>query len=167
MPSEQLRFWLEAIGSIAGIVALAAIALELQRARRADEREFLFHAYEKFSGLHRHRVVVEGLESTSFDDFRKSLNDEKTRESLVSIYNFWDLLTRTVKDKSINSKSAVEHFGRVFMVYYVKFSPIHHKWREIEGNSDWFKSFDWFADEYMRLLPGDWEAAQKRINYRG
>ena len=165
MPSEQLRFVLESIASIAGFAALVATALELQRARRADAREFLFHAYEKFNDIHEHRIIVEQLELNSFDDFRREFSDDRARESLVTMYSFWDLLTRTIRDRAIDTKSATEHFGRVFMTYYVKYSPFQHEWRKIEGDSDWFEDFDWFAEEYFRLRPGDWEAFQKRLSY--
>lgn len=166
MPSEQLQFILESITSIVGIAALVAIAIELQRARRADAREFLFHTYEKFSGIHKHRVLVENLEIIDFDDWLLGFNDEAISESQTAVFNFWDLLTRTVRDSSINSKIAVEHFGRVFMTYYEKYSPYHHQFRKLEGDSEWTKSFDWFAEKYSRHLPGDWEAFQTSNSYR-
>ena len=59
MPSEQVRFWLEVVASAAGIAALAAIALELLRARRADARDFIFHISENTSCGKHERVTYE------------------------------------------------------------------------------------------------------------
>lgn len=38
---------------------------------------------------------------------------------------------------------------------------------EIEGQDAWgaYRHFDWFAEEYLKHMPGDWEANQKLTAY--
>ena len=156
MPSEQTRFWLEAIASLAGIVGLFVVASELLRARKADAREFLFHEIDKFSELHEARRLVENLSFENYDQFLAHFQTHD--KSLLSIFNFWDALTRTVRDGIVDTETALDHFGRVFMYsYYIKYSKAHHEFRDIEGNPEWFANFDWFAKEYARIKPGDWD----------
>ena len=164
MPSEQVRFLLESIASTAGIAALVAIALELQRARKADVREFLFHTSEKFDAMHEERRIVEHLEFSTYIDFVKQF--QKHDKALLKVFNFWESLTRAVKDGVIDKKSAVTHYGRVFMyTFYNKYKDVHHELRVIEGNSEWFRSFDWFAEQYGKLKPGDWDSHLRGNNY--
>ena len=165
MPNDQIRFWIESFASLIGIVGILAIVWELDRARKADAREFLFYTYAQFNKIHKQRVVVENLEINSLDEFLLTLKDPDSRESILAFFNFMDMLTRTVRDKSINSKIAVEHFGRIFMDYYEKTVEYQHQYRELEGNSTWFESFDWFAEEYRRHMPGDYEAYQRGQAY--
>lgn len=163
MPNEQIRFWLESFASIAGIVGLFAIASELLRARKADARDFLFHMYEKFDAMHEERRLMEQLEFSNYDEFLQLFQDND--KSMLTIYNFWDLLTRTVKDGIIDSRTALDHFGRIFMTFYNRYSKAHHEYRDIEGNPEWFATFDWFAKEYHRLKPGDWDRFMKGSEY--
>ena len=165
MPSEQLQFWLESVASLAGIIGIYAIASELLRARRADAREFLFHMAEKLDEMHEDRRIVEQLKFSNYDEFLSLYQEHDV--AMLKVYNFWDLLTKTVKDKVIDSKVAVDHFGRMFMYsFYNKYSKAHHELRDIEDNSEWFSNFDWFAKEYARLKPGDWAGYEKADKYR-
>ena len=141
MPSEQVRFWLEAGASIVGLVGVFAIALELMRARKADVREFLFHTGDQFDAMHDERRIVEHLKFVTYIEFVEQF--QKNDEALLKVFNFWESLTRAVKDGVIDKKSAVNHYGRVFMYsFYNKYKDVHHELREIEGNSEWFTSFD-------------------------
>jgi hypothetical protein len=164
MLNEQLRFWLESLASIAAIVGLFTIAKELLRARKADQRDFLFHMSDKWDEMHEERRIVEQLEFSNYDEFLAHF--QKHDKSLLKIYNFWDLLTRAVQDQIVDTKTAVDHFGRVFIyTYYRKYSKAHHEYRTIEGNPDWFANFDWFADQYHKLKPGDWDKFMKGREY--
>ena len=168
MPSDQVRFVLESIASIAGIAALAAIALELLRARRADARDFLFHTQEKFDAIYDERRIVMALELKSLEEFSSMFfgdSDEELRRAWVKVFNFWDMLTRTVRANAIDEKMALEHFGRVFIAYYEKFSPVHKELVEIESGFDWYENFNWFAAEYMQHHPNDLEASKRGQEY--
>ena len=160
MPSEQLRFWLEAAGSAAGIAALAAIALELLRARKADSRDFYFHVSERYEGLWNERQLLDSVEFSSLEEVYKMIEDKELLKAYAKVSNSWDLLARTVRDNPIDKKLAVEQFGRVFYEYYEKWTPVHNQLNEIEGKGGYgyFAHFDWFAAEYKNHLPGDWEA---------
>ena len=94
MPSEQIRFLLETIGSIAGIAALVAIALEFLRARRADARDFLFHIYEKYEGLAKEMVLVESKKPMNKQELLTLARDaEEFDDAFQKIFNFWEEFT--------------------------------------------------------------------------
>jgi hypothetical protein len=165
MPSEQIRFILEAIGSIAGIAALIAIALELQRARKADERDFLFHTYEKFEEISKEWAVATSMEFSTLDELILLTINEEHENAFLKIFNFWDLFTKTVRDKAISKTSAFEHFGIPFIRYYDKFSLAFHELDEIKGGYNNFESFDWFYEELTRNYPGESESVKRRETY--
>lgn len=164
MLNEQLRFWLESLASLAAIIGLFTIAKELLRARKADQRDFLFHMSDKLDAMHEERRIVEQLEFSNYDEFLAHFQTHD--EPLLKVYNFWDLLTRAVKDNIVDAKTAIDHFGRLFMyTYYSKYAKAHHEYRDIEGNPEWFANFDWFAEQYNKLKPGDWDKYMKGRDY--
>jgi hypothetical protein len=165
VPNELLRFWLESVASIAGIAALAAIALELQRARRADARDFLFQTHEKWIEIFEERMTVRSLEFSNMDDYLLALHGSADRQALMTVFNFWDLLTRTIRAKAIDKDLAIENFGRPFLDYFGKFSHVQHQRVELQGGSNWFESFDWFAEEISKILPDEFEAYTKEDEY--
>jgi len=166
VPSEQIRFLLESIASIAGIAALVAIALELLRARRADARDFLFHVYEKYEGLAKELVLVESKKPMNIQELlRLTRDDEEFNDAFQNIFNFWELLTKTVRDNAIEKRIAFEHFGAPFIRYYQIYSQAHHQWDEVGHGIKFFKSFDWFHNELMKTYPGELEAASIRAEF--
>ena len=165
MPSEQLRFVLEIIGSIAGIAALIAIALELQRARKADERDFLFHTYEKFEELSREWALSTSMEFSTLDELILLTINEEHQNAFLKIFNFWDLFTKTVRDNAISKSSAFEHFGIAFIRYYDNYSQAFHEMDEIKGGLNSFESLDWFYEELIKNYPGESESVKRRETY--
>ena len=165
MPSDQIRVILENFASVVGIIGIYAIALELLRARKADSREFLFHTYEKFSLLHTERRLVESSEIENLEEFILAFGDKKFDKAFTSIYNFWDLLTRTVNEQTIDKKMALNHFGRVFMQFYSKFSDFNHEFGQITGDTKYWENFDWFAAEFDELSPDNLDAINRGDEY--
>jgi hypothetical protein len=160
MPSEQLRFWLEGIGSLAGVVALAAIALELVRARRADTRDFLFQMTNKYAEIKNAEVVALSWEFSNLEEWWL-IGNREWRESFVPVYNFYDMFATSVRSKTINKKFAIKQFGRPFIRFHQKFSDVMHQVIEIEGEGiNWFEDWDWLADEIVRLYPGETTASK-------
>ena len=162
MPSEQLRLVLESIASLAGIVALIAIALELQRARKSDAREYLFHMYEKFEELSNARVFVLSLEFSTLEELIVLTGKGESDDTFFKVFNFWDLFTKTVRDNTINREMAFEHFGIAFIQYYDKYATVFHQLGEIKGGFNNFDSFDWFSKEFLRAYPGELESVRRR-----
>jgi hypothetical protein len=166
LPSEQVRFWLESTASIIGLIGVFAIALELLRARKADERDFLFHTYEKFEKIAIERGIIQNLEFTKLDELvliNYSEGDVST--AYFKVFNYWDLLTKTVQSGAISSKTAAEHFAFPFMTYYEKYSPYIHDWFKIIGEYGQFDSFDWFAEECKRLVMVDSGIPKRQQEY--
>lgn len=163
MPSEQLRFWLEVVASIAGVVALAAIALELVRARRADTRDFLFQMSNKYSEIKSAETSALSWEFSNLEEWWLIGNKEWV-ESYMPAYNFYDILATSIRSKTINREFAIKQFGRPFIRFYEKFSGVMHQAIEIEGGGiDWFEDWDWLANEVIRLHP-DEKTATKNLN---
>ena len=167
MPNEQFRLLLESIASIAGIAALVAIALELQRARRADTRDFLSRAYEKLGALFQEKRLLASIEYSGFDEFSLRTESEAEGNAWEKMFYFWDLLTNEVKHNPSEKKIAIVAFGRSFYVFYEKWSPYLKDLQEIEGEGgyQWPAHMDWFASEYMRILPSDWDARSRLHEY--
>jgi len=166
VPSEQLRFWLESVGSVAGILALAAIALELQRARKADAREFLARAHEKFISLYPQYLRLSTIEVTTTDEMLL-VEDEEGAKAYSEMVNFWDSISTEIRHNPSERKMAVEAFGRAFYGFYEKWSPFLKGIAEIEGEGSYGGAahLEWFADEYFKHLPGDWAASQRLDTY--
>ena len=163
MPSEQLRFWLESMGSIAGVAALAAIALELIRARRADTRDFLMQMTKNYSEIVTQANVVQSWEFSNIEEWWLIDRKEK-REAWMPVYNFFDILATAIRAKTVNKEFAVGQFGRPFIRFYEKISGVMHESIEIEaGGIDWFADMDWLADEVLKLYPGE-KTATKNLN---
>lgn len=114
MLDQQIRFWLEIIGSAAGIIALFAIALELQRARKADTREFYFHIAEKFNAIIDKSQTLFETDLLDFDELILLPNDHERSAAWGPVLNFWDIQTRSAHDNSNDKKFALEQFGRAF-----------------------------------------------------
>jgi len=167
VPSEQLRFVLETIGSLAGIAALVAIALELQRARRADTREFMSRAYEKYTNLIKERDSLASIEYSSIEELILRPDAEAEYAAFEKTSFFWTELTTEVKHNPSEKKIAIEEFGRLFYGFYEKWSPYLNDLHEIEGEGGyhWTTHMDWFASEYKRILPGDWDARNRLVEY--
>ena len=163
MPNEQLRFWLETVGSIAGIAALVAIALELLRARRADTRDFLFEMTNKYAEIKNAEVVALSWEFSNVEEWWL-LGSKEWVESYMPVYYFYDVLATSVRSKTVNKEFAIKQFGRPFIRFYEKFSSVMHQVIEIEGEGiNWFADWDWLADEVVRLYPGE-KTATKNLN---
>lgn len=164
MPSEQLRFWLELVASFAGIAALAAIALELQRARKADTRDFLFQTTEKINEIRKERIYLTSLNFSNLKEFLILRRDDEYGQAFVAVFNFWSLLVKTTRLNAVNQKIVFDEYGLAFMNYYEKFSEVQHEFAKVSG-FNWFEELDWFADEYMRLFPGKVELLKKQNEY--
>jgi hypothetical protein len=165
VPSDQVRFWLETAASIIGLIGVFAIALELLRARKADERDFLFHTYEKYEEIAAERGIVQNLQFTNVDELVLINSSEGDAQSAYfKVFNYWDLLTKTIQSGAISSKIAAEHFAFPFMTYYEKYSTYIHEWFKIIGGYGQFDSFDWFAEECQRVM-GDSEIPRKAQEY--
>ena len=165
MLSEQIRFWLETLGSIAGISALVFVGLELLRARRADARDFLFHIYEKYEGLADELILVEAVDPVNLEELMALVEDEEFSAAFQKMFNFWELLTKTVRDNAIDKAIAFEHFGAPFIRFYGIYSNAQHEWNRIGNGINFFKSFDWFYAEIMKAYPGELEAAGLRNEF--
>ena len=165
LPNEQVRFWLESAASLAGIIGLFAIASELLRARRADARDFLFQTQEKWDEIFDERMVVRSLRFSNMDDYLLALHESENSQAFMTVFNFWDLMTRTIKAKAIDKDIAIHAFGRPFMDYFGKYSHVQHQRVELQGGSNWFTTFDWFAEEITKTLPGEFDAFSKEDKY--
>ena len=152
MPSEQVRFILESIASIAAIAALVAIALELQRARRADTRDFLFYTHEKYHEIRKTQDYLLGLNISNVDDLNKG--DKKT-DAWMSVYGFWELICRTTQAKAIDKDIVIEQYARPFLRFYDKLADVVHERIEEQGGLDWFSPVDWFANETYKRYPSE------------
>ena len=160
MPSEQIRFWLESIGSVAGVAALAAIALELIRARRADTRDFLFHTHEKYNEIRKEQDLLLSLKFSQLEDYNFS-GSEENMDAWVSVFGFWNLIASTTRAKAIDKNIVIEQFARPFLRFYEKFSEAGHQLVEEQGGLNWFNNIDWLADETIKRFPGEVEAMKK------
>lgn len=163
MPSEQLRFWLETITSVIGLIGVFAIALELLRARRADARDFIFHISEKYKDIYNERTLVNSFEFSNMDEWIVVIRGKEEHwQAYATVFNFWDLLTKTVRATAIDRKIAITQWGRVFMLFHEKFSQVSRELIELEGGHNWYENFDWFAEEYMKYLPSDLDAMKRQ-----
>ena len=166
MPSEQLRFIIETAASIIGLIGVFAIALELLRARKADERDFLFHTYEKYEEIAVERGIIFNLNFTKLDELVLiTVSEGDAKSAYFKVFDYWDLLTKTIQSGAISSKIAAEHFAFPFMTYYEKYSTYIHEWFKIIGGYGQFDSFDWFAEECRRLVMIDSEIPRKAQEY--
>jgi len=167
MLNEQIRFWLEIIGSAAGIIALFAIALELQRARKADTRDFYFHIAEKFDRLEEERAILYEMDTLDFDVLILIPSEDKRYKAFGLIANFWDMVSRAAHENSSDKKIALEQFGNPFYSFYSKWSYYFKGLAEIEGTSFpvGYRYLDWFAEEYLKYFPEEWEAFLKAQAY--
>ena len=164
MPSEQVRFWLEALGSIAGVVALAAIALELIRARRADTRDFLFAASGKLGELLSERIFVNAMEFSNLENWLQLGRDDENVKNFTAVFNFWSLIAKTTKLNAINRNIIFGEYGLPFMVFYEKFSKLYHELAEHTG-MNFFEELDWFANEFAARFPGKHELNKRHNEY--
>ena len=165
MPSEQIRFWLETLATIAGIAALVFVGQELLRARRADARDFLFHIYEKFERLADELILIEAVDPVDLKGLLSLNEDEEFSAAFQKMFNFWELLTKTVRDNAIDKVIAFEHFGAPFIRFYEIYSNAQHEWNRIGNGIPFFKSFDWFYKEVIIAYPGEVEAAGLRKEF--
>ena len=161
MPSEQLRFWLEAIGSFAGIVALAAIALELQRARRADSRDFMFFTFKLFNELYEEQRIIDSLEFSNLEELILLTDDPSIRKAVIAIQDFWELIIVSVKNRAVDINIVLDSFGVPFYRYYQKFSNTFPEWADIYGTETFHEDVVSFARKYQNLYSVQINAAKK------
>ena len=144
---------------------MVAIALELQRARRADAREFLFHTYEKFNELAQERKLIAYLEVSNIEELIIQWKNSETRIAYRKLYNFWDLLTKSVRDNAVGKRIAFEHFGAPFTRWFNKYALAQQQWTTLGNGIPYFESFEWFNKELRKMYPGEEEAVEIRIKY--
>jgi hypothetical protein len=139
--------------------------LELQRARRADTRDYLFQSFEKWEEMSKEWTLVLSMEFSTLDELLILTRDETRFNAFLKVFNFWDLLTKTIQDKAIDRSVAFEHYGISFVRYYDKYSKAMQEVDEIKGGFNNFQSFDWFHEEYLKTYPGEVESVKKRDEY--
>ena len=152
MPSEQLRFWLEVFSSFAGLVGLAAIALELLRARRADTRDYLLRIHRRLSEISEERVIVDGFEFSNMDEFFLLWKEGENLTAYRAVYNFWELLIETTRSNPVDKLQIMQGFGDIYMSFYDKVADASIEIETTFGGM-FFEPFRWFANEYKKNYP--------------
>jgi hypothetical protein len=163
MSNEQIRFWLESLATIAGIVGLFAIALELMRSRKADTRAFYFHISEKFDALVEHRNILNQWDVPEFDELMLIPDEDERSMAFGQVINFWDMVTKAAHDSRADKNIALEQFGLSYYRFYSKWEFFFKRMKDIGGSTDLigFRYFDWFAKEFLEKYSDDWEKLQK------
>ena len=152
MPSEQIRFWFEIFGSFAGLLGLAAIALELLRARRADTRDYLLRIHSRLSEISEERVIVDGFEFSNMDEFFLLWNEGENLKAYRAVYNFWELLIDTTRSNPVDKLQVMQSFGEIYMSFYDKVADVSIEIETTFGGV-FFEPFRWFASEYNENYP--------------
>ena len=159
MPNEHFRYWLEIAASLATVGALAAIALELLRARRADSQENSWRIGKRHTEIAGERIVFENGKFRNLDEFLLLLENQEYLVAYRAVYNFWDMVITSARTYPANKLWLISSLGELYMRWYSTLADVIH---ESEAKFGWryFDSFDWFANEIESHFPNYGDASE-------
>ena len=154
MGSESIAYWVDMFASLASVIGLGAVAFELSRARRAEQRQFQFDTFKMFNvDLKDERLIEYQLNRDSVEEFTKEvIADPEKFNAYKNILDFYSLIATAAKSKSINRKNAFNIWGQPLISFWNRYEDLFISRRKMMG-PDAFSELEWFKSMAEKAHP--------------
>ena len=141
------------IASIATVVALAALAIEIRNSRNAEKMNAVFELDKKFQALRPDINKLSGVDWEKIEDFNEEYppgSDE--RAALINLKGFFEMAGGAIFNGLIDKRLAMEEWGVIFLFWWKRLEPLINKERKTGSQLD-LASFEWFALAFEKKSP--------------